>query len=102
MENNLIYYFHYFHKSCLYFIRYGDETVSKYINFVNKNLQKYFTEDEKIQLKLIDFNYDLMYKFAFEDLPDDINVNNIDKTKMFDFFENVNIQCVKILNFIDK
>lgn len=87
MRNN-IYYLLDFHKKCIQIIGYGDFIINKYCEYVNLLLDDYLTDNEQKQLKLHNFNYDLIYKFAFGDV-DDISFDGIDKNKLDDFFDKI-------------
>ena len=85
---NEIYYLLEFHKKCCSIIDYGDNIINKYCSFVNFILDKNFTLQEQIQLKLNNFNYELLYKFAYSNV-DDITFNNIDKIKLAELFDKI-------------
>jgi hypothetical protein len=85
---NEIYYLLEFHKKCCRIACYGDTIISNYCNFVNTILNDNFTIQEQKQLKLYNFNSDLLYKFAYDDV-NDITFNDLDKDKLFTLFEKI-------------
>ena len=93
MINN-IYYLLYFHKKCNNIIQYGDNIIKKYCDYVNLKLNKYFSQEQQIQLKLYNFNQDLLYKFAFEDV-EDITFDNLNKEILYNFFDEISFVDIK-------
>lgn len=84
---NPIYYLYDFHKTCRYICKYGEN--DKYINFVNKMLCKYFTKEEQKQLKLNDFDDNLLQQISYDDLPENISFDGIDKNILYEFFDKI-------------
>jgi hypothetical protein len=93
-SGNKIYYLLNFHKKCNYIIVYGDKIIKKYCEYVNLLLGKYFSVEEQKQLKLYNFNYDLLYKFAFGDV-EDISFDNINEDILCDFFDKISFVDIK-------
>ena len=82
---NQIYYLLDFHKKCVSIIRYGDDIIDKYCVYVNLQLDKYFTDEQQIQLKLKNFNRDLLDKFAYGDV-ENISFIDLDEIEKQDFY----------------
>ena len=91
---NKIYYLLDFHMKCLNVIGYGDDTIEKYCKYVNSLLDTFFSSEQQIQLKMNNFNYELLYKFAFEDV-DDISFDNLDENILCDFFDKISFIDIK-------
>lgn len=89
VQRNQIYYLYDLHYKCEVVIKYDYATINKFIKFVKLKFDKYFTKEEQIQLKLYDFNYNLLYIIAYYDLPENISFDNIDDIKLFNFFNEV-------------
>ena len=89
VQRNQIYYLFDLHCKCNLIIKYGDDIINKYIEFVKLKLDQCFTKKEQIQLKLNDFNYNLLSKIADCNLPENISFDNIDDIKLFNFFDKV-------------
>lgn len=86
---NQIYYLYDLHNQCFYVMKYSEKIINKYIKYVNIKLNQYFTKEEQIQLKLYNFDINLMHEFAFTNIPEGISFDNIDKIKLFKFFDDV-------------
>ena len=91
---NKIYYLLDFHNKCNQIINYGDTIINKYCNYINLLLNKYFSQEEQKQLKMYDFNHELLYKFAFEDV-DDISFDDLNEDKLCDFFDKISFVDIK-------
>lgn len=83
-----IYYLMDFHKKCTQIMMYGDELSNRYCDFVNAELNKHFSVEEQKQLKLHNFNYDIIYEFAFGDV-DGISFDGLDDVKLFLLFDQI-------------
>lgn len=94
---NKIYYLYDLHKSCQYIIQQCDDIILKYIKYVNYNLKKYFTELQQKQLELYNFNYDLLYKIAYQDLPHNISFDTIEDNILYKFFDLICIEDFDII-----
>lgn len=92
---NKIYYLLDFHKQCNYVIRYRDNTITKYCNYVNLKLDEYFSKEQQIQLKLHNFNHELLYKFAFEDI-EDISFDDLNEEILCKFFDEISFVDLKL------
>jgi hypothetical protein len=98
---NQIYYLYDFHAQCENILRYGIIIINKYIKYVNLKLNKYFTKEEQIQLRLDNFDLNLMNIFAYNDLPERISFDGIDKEKLFKFFDEICYQTPAYIELQD-
>jgi hypothetical protein len=87
-DTNELYYLLEFHKECERICRHGEMYQNKYIQYVNKLLNKYFTLEEQIQLKLFNFDDKLLHKFAYSHVYG-ITFDNINKDNLRVFFNMV-------------
>lgn len=85
---NEIYYLLEFHKKCVRISSYGDNVINNYCKFVNNLLNEHFTIQEQKQLKLYEFNPQLLYKIAYYDV-EDITFDNLDKNNLFKLFNKI-------------
>jgi hypothetical protein len=85
---NQIYYLLEFHKKCCRISTYGDTIISNYCSFVNKLLNENFEYEEQKQLRMVNFNSELLCKFAFEDV-DGITFDNLDEIKLSKLFDEI-------------
>lgn len=85
---NEIYYLLEFHKKCFSISSYGDNIINNYCKFVNNILNEHFTTQEQKQLKLYEFNPQLLYKFAYDDV-ENITFDNLDKNNLFKIFNKI-------------
>ena len=67
---------------------YGDKIINNYCKFVNNVLNEYFTIQEQKQLKLYEFNPELLHKLAYYDV-EDITFDNLDKINLFKLFDKI-------------
>ncbi len=88
-----IYYLLDFHKKCINVVNY-DDIINKYCNYVNTQLNKYFSIEQQLQLKLHNFNYNLLNKIAFEN----ISFDNLDEELLCIFFDEISFIGLKIFN----
>lgn len=91
---NKIYYLLDFHKKCCEVNNHGEQLINKYCDYVNSMLDKYFSIDQQIQLKLRNFNSELLYKFSFDEV-DDISFDGLDDEKLDDFFDKISFVSIK-------
>jgi hypothetical protein len=93
MTNN-IYYLLDFYKKCSIIINYDEKTINNYCKYVQSLLDTYFNINEQKQLRLYNFNHDLMYKFVYQEI-DDILFDNLDELKLHDFFDKISVVDIK-------
>jgi hypothetical protein len=94
MNSSQLYYLLDLHLSCENSLKYGDKYINKYIEHINISLNKYFSDKEQKQLKLYNFNYNLMYDIAIGNLPENISFENINPIKLHNFFDS--LICIEI------
>lgn len=85
---NQIYYLLDLHKKCSQIIMYDNDTINKYCDFVNFELNRHFSVEEQKQLKLYNFNYDKLYQFAYGDV-DNITFHELDNNKLHQLFDEI-------------
>lgn len=85
---NEIYYLLEFYKKCVRISSYGDKVINNYCKFVNNVLNEHFTIQEQKQLKLYEFNPQLLYNLAYYDV-EDITFDNLDKNNLSNLFNKI-------------
>ena len=88
IKMNEIYYLLEFHKKCCRISIYSDTIINNYCKFVNLILNDNFTIQEQKQLKLYEFNPELLNKFAYYDV-ENIKFDNLDKCKLSKLFDDI-------------
>lgn len=91
---NQIYYLLDFHKQCQIIIQNSEEIVDKYCEYINLLLNKYFTDEEQMQLKLKNFDSDKLYQFAYTGV-ENISFDNINPIILEDFFNKISFINLK-------
>lgn len=94
MSSSPIYYLYNLAKMCGYIAQKGDKVVDMFVAYVNLLLNKYFTSFEQKQLKLHNFNRQLLDDIAWANMPEGISFNNLNEESLAQFFNQVYIQDV--------
>ena len=94
--NDQIYYLLDFHKKCIRIITYDETIIDKYCIYVNLQLNRFFTKDEQEQLKMLNFDKDKLYEFAYSDVKG-ISFDGLNKKDLYDLFDLISF--VDLYNF---